>query len=244
MARTVNPKEFAYKRKEILDAAQRLVFTKSYDRMSVRDILDELSISSGAFHHYFGSRQELLEGLIEQIRQRSLQPLLPVIHDPHLSAIEKLQGFFDTLDQLRMANRTSLIMAAQVWYTDGNALVRVKVDEAVFELRAPLLAEIVRQGIHEGVFTAAYPDQAGEAILALIQAMGNTHARLLLGLAQETGEATAEDRARDIQKIVATHAAFMEAIERVLGAPSNCLVRTDVEAVKVWVGALRDNDSA
>jgi AcrR family transcriptional regulator len=244
LARTVNPKEFASKRKEILDAAQKLVFTKGYEQMSVRDILDELSISSGAFHHYFSSRQELLEGLIEQIRQRSLQPLLPVIHDPDLSAIEKLQGFFDTLDQLRMANRASLILVAQIWYTDGNALVRTKVDEAVFEQRAPLLAEIVRRGIQEGVFTATYPDQAGEAILALIQAMGDTHARLLLSLVQETGETPAEGRTRAIERIVATHAAYMEAIERVLGAPPNCLARTDVEAVKAWVEALEDDDSS
>jgi AcrR family transcriptional regulator len=210
----------------------------------MRPFWDELSISSGAFHHYFTSRDALLEALAERIRQDSLRPLLPVIHDPYLSAIEKLQGFFDTLDQLRMANRAILITVAQVWYTDGNALVRLKVDEAIFEQRAPLLAEIVRQGIQEGVFTATYPDQAGEAILALIQAMGDTHARLLLSLVQEIGETTAEGRADAIEKIVATHAAYMEAIERVVGAPPNCLARTDVEAVKAWVEALDDDDSA
>jgi AcrR family transcriptional regulator len=244
MARTVNPNEFASKRREILDAAQRLVFTKGYQQMSVRDILDELSISSGAFHHYFGSRQELLEGLIEQIRQGSLLPLLPIIQDPDLSAVEKLQGIFDTLDSLRMAHRADLITVAQVWYTDDNALVRSKVDQAVFEQRAPLVADIIRQGTREGTFTAAFPDQAGEAVLSLLQGMGNTHARLLLSLVQENGKAAEGDRAREIEQIVVTHAAYMEAIERLLGAPPNCLARTDAEAVKVWVAALRDNDQA
>jgi AcrR family transcriptional regulator len=244
MARTVKPKEFASKRREILSAAQRLIFTKGYEQMSVRDILDELSISSGAFHHYFGSRQELLEALIQGIQQNSQLPLLPIIQDPDLSAIEKLQGFFNTFDQLRMAHRADLIMVAQVWYTDDNALVRLKVDEAVFEQRAPLMAQIIRQGIREGVFTAAYPDQAGEAILSLIQGMGNTHARMLLSLVQGTGKAIEESDQHTIEEIVATHFAYMEAIERVLGAPPNCLVRTDVEAVKVWVAALRSNEAA
>jgi AcrR family transcriptional regulator len=244
MARTVKPKEFASKRREILEAAQRLVFTKGYEQVSVRDIIDELSISSGAFHHYFGSRQELLEGLIEQIRQASLLPLLPIVQDPDLSAVQKLQGIFDKLDSLRMAHRADLIMAAQVWYTDDNALVRLKVDQAVFEQRAPLLAEIIRQGTREGLFTASYPDQAGEAILSLLQGMGNTHARLLLSLVQQKGEANPEDQARDLEQIVVTHGAYMEAIERVLGAPSDSLARTDAEAVKVWVAALRDNDPA
>ncbi len=181
------------------------------------------NISSGAFQHYFGSRDALLGALIEQIRQGSLQPLLPILHDPHLTAIQKLQGIFDTLDRLRMAHRADVIMVAKVRYTDDNALVRLKVDEAVFEPRAPLLAVIIRQGIREGVFTAAYPDQAGEVLLSLLQGMGNTHARLLLALVQESSGGTADSQVRDIEKIVATHAVYIEAIERVLGAPPDCL---------------------
>ncbi len=166
------------------------------------------------------------------------QPLLPIVHDPHVSALEKLQRFFDTLDRLRIAHKTDVVKLGRIWYTDDNAIVRQKVDEAVVKQRAPLLTEIVRQGIREGVFTTAYPDQAGEVILSLLQGMGNTHARLLLSLEQE------RDELRCIEAIVTTHAAYMDAIERVLGAPPHSLYRTDAEAVNVWVAALRDNDHA
>jgi AcrR family transcriptional regulator len=238
MARTVKPAEFAAKRSEILDAAQRLVFTKGYEQMSIQDILDDVRISSGAFHHYFASRGALLEAFIERIKAESEKPLLPIIHDPHLTAIEKLQGFFDTLDQLRIALKADVVQLARVWYTDGNAVVRQKVDEAVLRQRAPLLTEIVLQGIREGVFTITHPDTAGEVILVLLQGMGNTHARMLLSLEQES------DDLRCIADIVATHAAYMDAVERVLGAPPNSLYRTEAEAVKVWVAALRGNEHA
>ena len=36
-------------------------------------------------------------------------------------------------------------------------------DEAVFRQRAPLVTAIVRQGVQEGVFTTAFPDQAGKS---------------------------------------------------------------------------------
>jgi hypothetical protein len=62
----------------------------------------------------------------------------------------------------------------------------VNVDEAVLEQRAPLLIEIVRQGIQEGVFTTANPDQAGEVILSARH--GKHPARLLLSLEQERDE--------------------------------------------------------
>lgn len=232
MARTVKPEEFAAKRREILDAAQRLVMTKGYEQMSIQDILDEMQISSGAFHHYFDSRGALLEAFVERVKQEAEKPLLPIIHDPNLSAIEKLQGFFDTLDRLRIAHKADVVKLMRVWYTDANAIVRLKVDEAVFQQRAPLLTEIVRQGVREGIFTAAYPDQAGEVLMSLLQSMGNTHARLLLSFEQE------RDEKRYIEEIVATHAAYLDAIERVLGAPPHSFSRTDVQSVNVWVAAL------
>jgi len=238
MARTVKEQEYAEKRNEILDAAQRLVYTKGYERMTIQDILADLQISSGAFYHYFDSKPAVLEAFIERIKEETEKPLLPIIQDPHLPALEKLRGFFATLDRLRIAHKADVVKLGRVWYTDDNAIVRQKVDEAVLKQRAPLLTEIVRQGIREGVFTTAYPDQAGEVILSLLQGMGNTHAKLLLSLEQE------RDELDHVEAIVTTHAAYMDAIERVLGAPPNSLYRTDAETAKAWVAALRGNDQA
>lgn len=231
MARTVKEQERAEKRNEILDAAQRLVYTKGYERMTIQDILADLKISSGAFYHYFDSKPAVLEAFIERIKLESGKPLLPIIHDPHLTAIEKLQGFFDTLDRLRIVHKADVVKLGRVWYTDDNAIVRQKVDAAVLEQRAPLISAIVRQGVREGSFTTAFPDQAGEVIMSLLQGMGNTHARLLLAVEP------ASDEQRRIEDIVVTHAAYMEAIERVLGAPPHSLYRADAAAVKVWVTA-------
>jgi AcrR family transcriptional regulator len=238
MARTVNKQEYTAKRNQILDAAQRLVYTKGYERMTLQDILAELQISSGAFYHYFDSKPAVLEAFIERIRQETEKPLLPIIHDPQLSAIEKFQGFFDTLDRLRIAHKADVVALGRVWYTDDNAIVRQKVDEAVRQQRAPLLNEIARQGIREGAFTIVYPDQAGDVILSLLQGMGNAHAKLLLSLDQQP------EQQRSIETIVAIHAAYMDAIERVLGVPPHSFYRVDAEAVNVWVAALRDNDPA
>src|SRR3984893_2586309 len=108
MARPVKPEAVAAKRKEILDATQRLVMTKGYEQMSIQDVLDAVQISSGAFHHYFDSRGALLEAFVERVKHEAEKPLLPIIHDPNLSAIEKLQGFFDTLDRLRTVHKAEL----------------------------------------------------------------------------------------------------------------------------------------
>lgn len=238
MARTVKKEVYAEKRKEILHAAQRLVYTKGYERMTIGDILAELQISSGAFYHYFDSKPAVLAAIIDHIRETSEQPLLPIVHDRHLTALEKLQAFFRTIDNLRLAHKADIVALGRVWYNDDNAIVRQKVDEAVVKQRVPLLTVIVQQGIEEGVFTTAYPEQAGEIILALLQGMANAHVRLLLF--PEPGL----DEAQRAGAIVNTHAAYMTAIERVVGAPPQVLARTDVSMAQLWMAALRKEDNS
>ncbi len=114
MARTVKEQEFAGKRNDILAAAQRLVYTKGYERMTIQDILSELKISSGAFYHYFDSKLAVLEAFIERMHEEAEKPLLPIVHDAHLPALEKLQRFFATLDRLRTAQKTSVVELLRV----------------------------------------------------------------------------------------------------------------------------------
>ena len=90
MVRKRKQDEHTAKRNEILDAALQLVYTKGYEQMSIQDILDALQISKGAFYHYFNSKGELLEGLINRMIDQALLMLQPIEQDQSLPAIEKL----------------------------------------------------------------------------------------------------------------------------------------------------------
>jgi AcrR family transcriptional regulator len=235
MARTVKEQEYAGKRNEILAAAQRLVFTKGYERMTIQDVQAELSISSGAFYHYFASKPALLEAVIEHLLQEAEKPLFPIVENPQLTALEKLQRYFGTLETLRAENKSFLSRLLKAWYADGNAVIRQKMDEAVIERRAPLIDKIIRQGIQEGSFTLLVPDRAGEVILSLLQGMGTTHARLLLSLEQ------ASDQTSILGEVLAVYRSYMTAIERVLGAPAGSLYSQGAGDIEAWVSALKDH---
>lgn len=235
MARTVKEEEYTGKRNDILAAAQRLVFSKGYGRMTIQDVQAELNISSGAFYHYFDSKPALLEAVIERMMQEAEKPLLPIVADPTLTALEKFQRFFVTLERLRAANKDFLSSFARVWYSDDNAIVRLKVDEATIARRAPLFDKIVDQGMREGSFRISNLGRVGEAILALLSAMGTAHAKLLLSLD------TAPNPAPVIEDILACYSAYMSAIERVLGAPDGSLHLQNPEPIEAWMAALRNN---
>src|SRR5437764_13505617 len=105
MARIVNEAAYTARRNAILDAVERAVETKGYEQMAIADVLGELQISSGAFYHYFDSKPALLEALVERMGNQLEQLVLPIIHDPALSALDKLQRFVDTLDHGTLAHK-------------------------------------------------------------------------------------------------------------------------------------------
>ena len=225
MARTVKEEEYTVKRQEIIEAAQRQVYTKGYDQMSIQDILDELHISKGAFYHYFHSKGDLLEALIDRMRLDVEPIMLPIINDPDLPTIDKLHRFFNVVGRWKTARKEYLLSLLRVWYADENAIVRQKSSASVTKWFAPLLARVIRQGAEEGVLRTAFPDQAAEIVIGLLQSLGETFKDLLFG------SQPAEEK---MQRATAIVAAYNDAMERVLGAPSGSLNLIDANTLNEW----------
>lgn len=225
MARIVKEQEYAVRRNAILDVAQQLVGRRGYEQMTIQDILNELKISKGAFYHYFDSKQALLEALIEHMQDEVDQLLSPITYGPHLSSLDKLQRLFDSLAQWKTAQKTFLIALLQVWYTDDNAIVRQKLRAMRIRRVAHLLAEIIHQGIQEGVLTTSYPDQIAEVVVSLVLDLSDTLAGLLLTSELDHGLQSRIER---------TVAAYNDAVERVLGASTGSLSLVDDATLKEW----------
>ena len=225
MARIVHKEEYEVHRNEILDAAQRLVYTKGYDQMSIQDILAELKISKGAFYHYFDSKQALLEALIERLANQ-LEPLLiPIVQDGQLPATEKLERFFNVAAQWKTERKDYLLSLVNVWYADENAILRQKVQAAVIPQVAPLLTTIIRQGLQEGAFHTAFPDQVSEIIFSLLQSYGDTLVPLII-------QPELHDEA--FQRLETVAASYQDAVERILGADSGSLPLFDTAILREW----------
>jgi AcrR family transcriptional regulator len=226
MARIVKEEEYALKRNQILDVTQRLIYTKGYEQMSIQDILDELKISKGAFYHYFGSKQALLEALIERMMHEAEEIMIPIVQDPNLPAIEKFQRFFDAISRWK-TDRKQIILALMLsWYSDDNAIVRQKVSVAGLKWFAPFLTVIICQGVQEGVVTTPYPDQVSGVIISLMLGLGDAIAESFLpnGLNHDA-----------LQRIdLTTLAVYVDAIERILGVAPHSIQFMDPEILKEW----------
>jgi len=227
MPRTVNTTLHTIRREAFLDVAQRLVQTKGYDAMSIQDVLDELEASKGAFYHYFDSKQALLEAVVERFADGSLATLAPVLNDPHLPAIQKLERVFAGIGRWKAAQKELVLAIIQVWNSDGNAIVREKLRRLSVSRMIPLISTVVKQGVDDGTFHVTSPDETAEVFVALM--LGFQERAVDLFIARQAGTITFEA----VQRAIAS---LTEAVERILGIPQGSLTLMDEPALHFWFG--------
>jgi AcrR family transcriptional regulator len=225
MARIVKEEAYAARRNQILDAAQRYIYTKGYEQMSIQDILDELKISKGAFYHYFNSKQALLDGLIDRLWEEMQNTLKPVLENPDMPALIKLQKYFDTAIQWKTAKKDFMLALLRIWYADENALVRQRQQIAMQKRLAPLIAGIIQQGVREGSFSTIHPDQTAEIVINVLVGLGFAWADILLL------SLPANDTMQQVEALVK---AYTVAMERILGAASGSISFIDEKTIQAW----------
>jgi len=227
MARTVNATLHTVRRDAFLDVAQRLVQTKGYEAMSIQDVLNELEASKGAFYHYFESKQELLEAVVERFSDGALAALAPVLGDPDLPALQKLERVFAGVARWKADQKELVLAIMEVWNSDGNAIVREKLRRLTERIMVPLFSAIVSQGIDEGAFQVDSPDETAMILVALMEGFQQQASDLFI--ARQAGTVSFEAVQRSV-------AANTEAFERILGIPKGSLTLTSQPTLRFWFG--------
>ena len=227
MARTRNATVHAVRRDAFVDAAQRLIQAKGYEGMSIQDVLDELDASRGAFYHYFGSKADLLEAVVERLTDAATGALLPIVDDPDLSATKKLDSFFTGLARWK-GERTDLLRGLiDTWLTDDNAIVREKFRQRIVLRLTPILGRIVAQGRDEGWPATGEPEHVARALVSVIQGANETATELYFAR---------RDDAIPYAEVEPRLAVYWNAMERMLGLPGGSLTKIDRATLREWYG--------
>jgi AcrR family transcriptional regulator len=225
MPRTVDVAAHRVRREAFLDVAQRLIQTKGYERMSIQDVLDELDTSRGAFYHYFDSKQALLEAVVDRFGDGAMAAVAPVLADPDLPALRKLERVFGVIARWKAEQKELMLAIAEVWNSDGNAIVREKLRRMAASRLQPVLSTVVSQGVDEGMVTAGSPGETATVLVSLLQ--GYQQLAVEHFIARQAGTVTFEVVQR-------TCAAFTEAFERILGVPQGSVTLTDEATLRFW----------
>jgi AcrR family transcriptional regulator len=94
-------REKEQRRLQIIDAAERIFFSKGFDNASMQDVADESELSKGTIYLYFSSKNELCMAIIV----RSLQTIrseFELIAQQNIKGLDKLNQIAETFLQFTL----------------------------------------------------------------------------------------------------------------------------------------------
>jgi AcrR family transcriptional regulator len=160
-------KEPEERRNEILDAAELLFFTKGYGKTTVNDVLNAIGIAKGTFYYYFKSKEEVMDAVVMRFIDAGVVVAKRIAVNQKLTVHEKLL-------QIIMAQKPDTESKSQMieqFHQPDNAQIHQKsLVETILNI-APVLTEVIEQGIKENLFQTPYPKESVELLLIASQFM-------------------------------------------------------------------------
>lgn len=153
------------RREEIIEAASELFLVKGYDRTTMKDVMGQLQIAKGTIYHYFKSKEELLDAVLDSLVASLVRQMQEILDRSQGNALERLRYLIlnsaaaDSHDQEMLDNL----------HRPGNAGMHIRLLAKLISLQAPLYGKLIRQGCDEGIFSTRYPIESAELILVAIQ---------------------------------------------------------------------------
>ena len=203
-------KDYDERLNELLDVGQQLFFQKGYELTSVNDIIEKVGVAKGTFYHYFSSKDDLLDKIVNRWSRTTLDRVSKLVERQDINALEKLSQFFITIRDYKVENLELIKMFMKVMYRDENLLMRHKMLQQSLRLLTPEFVKVIKQGIEEGHFNPADEIETAELIFSMSLNLSESTVKLLL---------EAEKKPENLDKIERRLKVYERSVERILGAP-------------------------
>lgn len=158
-------KKAVERREEIIAAAGELFLVRGYDRTTMKEVMDRLQIAKGTIYHYFTSKEELLEAVLDSFVAYHMEEIRAIADQGQGDALARLKHLITESAAIDSHDQEVLDHLHQ----PGNTGMHLRLLAKLIVVQAPLYAELIDQGRREKLFTTEHPLESAEFILAGIQ---------------------------------------------------------------------------
>lgn len=151
------------RKQELLKIAYRMFISKGYEQTSIDEIIAEAHIAKGTYYYHFSSKEELLEEVISMMISEEVIRAKKVL----AASVPVTQKLVGVIISLRPNSDESSITDAL--NQKENIIMHEKISRRVVEEAVPLLAEVVSEGIEQGMFTCDHIPERVRMILIMSQ---------------------------------------------------------------------------
>lgn len=151
------------RRAEIVKTARDLFLIKDYGKTTMQDFMNHLGIAKGTIYHYFKSKEELLEAVVEDIVNEHLEKMGTLVQETNGNALQKIQAVIEA------GSKVAAPSVLEKLHERGNEAMHTRLLVATLMKQAPIYAKLIQQGCEEGVFQTLFPLECAEFILSAVQ---------------------------------------------------------------------------
>lgn len=139
------------KRSHILATARQLFADRGFEGASIRDIAEQAKVNIAAVSYYFGSKQKLLEALLEQGAQLSGTTTDAIVKNNSLSYPEKINLLIEQQVERALTNQHffKLILSEQI--VNKNPGI-ISIVQTLRQNQVHAYNTVIREGQEAGVF--------------------------------------------------------------------------------------------
>ena len=182
------------RKQELLNIAYQLFIRKGYEETSIDEIIAQANIAKGTYYYHVPSKEATLEAVIDMMINNEVRQAQAILSAP-IPVPQKLIGVITSLRPEQDENNI-----ADALNKRENIVMHEKVNRRIVDEAAPLLAQVVSEGIAQGVFACDNIEERVRMILIM-----SSHLF-------DNGNFTADDIA-----------VFIDIVEKALGAQPGTL---------------------
>jgi len=220
------------RRVEIIQTASALFKEFGYQSTSVNQIIETMGISKGAFYHYFKSKEQLLDALVELFVDDVIKVVEPIVERKDIDAVTKFNLFYRTGGLYKVENLNRIMVILHAIYDSKNILLRDKLNKRSVEVTLPYLTKIFEQGRAEGAFNLDNAESVARLVLQMAIPIGEYNAKLILEL---------KSKPENIEALDQSFKTYQTAISRFLGVSEGLLQIYNTEFLTKISGGLNEN---
>ncbi len=179
MARTVNHKELAAKRRLIMEAAVQLITDKGYESFSINQVVQTLGISKSSFFHHFKSKEALVDEIVAFVTEPVKESYNLAVADTGRTGKETMAELFSVSGAIKAGRKNSIRSLMQLFYKKENSGLLYQIVENSYALCVPYFEDIILRGCATGEFRLPYPQGTARHFLRLVMDMNEQIGRHL-----------------------------------------------------------------
>ena len=151
------------RKQELLKIAYRMFIEKGYENTSIDEIIAEAGIAKGTYYYYFESKEATLEAVIEMMIEEEVGRAKAVLE----TSLPVPQKLVSVIYSLRPAQDEQVI--AKALDVTENIVMHEKVNRRIVEEAVPLLTEVVKEGISQGIFECTNIEERVRMLIIISQ---------------------------------------------------------------------------